>query len=84
MRCIQTFMIVSQLAIHVFYGILWETIHINSENEIICNGNTISQKAMEKIRVLKPNERFFISETMLGYSEYICIKRQLAPIEIIK
>ena len=52
--------------------------------KFICNGNTISQKAMEKIRVLKPNERFFISETMLGYSEYICIKRQLAPIEIIK
>ncbi len=49
-----------------------------------CVGNTISQKAMEKIRALKPNEKFFISKTMLGYSGYICIRRELAPIEIIK
>ena len=52
--------------------------------EFNCAGNTISQKAMEKIRALKPNEKFFISKTMLGYSGYICIRRELAPIEITK
>lgn len=46
--------------------------------------NTLTPKAMEKIRSLRANEKFLITDVILGYSPRICIRRELAPIEITK
>jgi len=46
--------------------------------------NTLTPKAMEKIRLLRANEKFLITDVILGCSPRICIRRELAPIEITK
>lgn len=46
--------------------------------------NTLTPKAMEKIRLLRANEKFLITDVVLGCSTRICIRRELAPIEITK
>ena len=46
--------------------------------------NTLTPKAMEKIRLLRTNEKFLITDVILGCSPRICIRRELAPIEITK
>ena len=46
--------------------------------------NTLTPKAMEKIKSLRANEKFFITDVVLGCSPIICIRRELAPIEITK